>query len=487
MLQKIHTVIKNKVVGYVATRYLTLGVQFLNSILIAAILGPAYLAVWGFINLVLQYAAQLNFGIPHSLNVQLSINKDNDEVSTGLINAAVFSYLLLGVVFVLLIAGCKALGIEFGEKYNFSAYVIPVFFIAILTHFNTLFTNYFRVRNRLKEIIFFQSIIPLATLVVLFVIKDEERLISALLAVMLVGQIASTVIFLFSLDIKISFNLPKISPYMQLLLRRGFYLFIYNACFYYIIISTRSVVSAYYDVIEFGYFTFSFTLANAIMLLFDSFSFLIYPKIINRLNQRDQKQTTAILSYIRNGYIVAIHLIMYSFILFYPLLIMLFPAYQEEFKCFALIVMSLVFYSNCFIYSSVLTANSREKQLGGIAFIILILNIALALCIALVFKWSYEYVVLATLVAYFVYNILLTIPSNGLMNIKNSFKTIFVDNFPLSLFIPFGLCLLFVVTDQPHYVYWIVFLLFLVLNFKKIKNLAAIVQRILKDPKIINI
>lgn len=487
MLQKIHTVIKNKVVGYVATRYLTLGVQFINSILIAAILGPAYLAIWGFINLVLQYAAQLNLGIPHSLNVQLSINKDNDEVSQGLINAALFSYVLLGLVFVLLIVGCEVLGIDFGEKYNFSSYVIPVFFIAILTHFNTLFTNYFRIKNRLKEIVFFQSITPLATFILLFIVKDKEALISILLAVMLLGQIASTIFFLISLDVKISFNLAKISPYMQHLIRRGFYLFIYNACFYFIIISTRSVVSAYYDVIEFGYFTFSFTLANAVMLLFDSFSFLIYPKIINRLNQRDQKQTSTILSYIRNGYIVAIHLIMYSFILLYPLLIMLFPKYQEQFKCFALIVMSLVFYSNCFIYSSVMTANSKERQLGGIAFIALILNIVLALCIALVFKWSYEYVVLATLVAYFVYNILLTIPSNGLMSIKNSFKTVFIDNFPLSLFIPFSLCLLFVVTDQPHYAYWGVFLLFLILNFRKIKNLANIVQRILKDPKIINI
>lgn len=487
MLPIVKTLIKNKIVGYVSTRYLTMGIQFVNSFIIAALLGPVYLGIWGFINLVLQYAAQFNLGVPHSLNVMLAINRDDDKKTQDLMSAAIFFYLVLSVVFLALLFFYSFLGLNWGAKFQFSDYIIPVFLIAVLTHFNNLLTNYFRIRNKLKEIMFFQSIVPVMTLVILFIVRDKELLINVLLAVMLIGQLLSLAIYLFKLDVKISFRQSSIAVVMPQLLHRGFYLFIYNACFYLILISTRTVVSAYYDVIEFGYFTFSFTLANAIMLLFDSFSFLIYPKIINRLNKRDQKQTATILSYVRNGYIVAIHLIMYSFILLFPLLIMLFPKYQEQFKCFALIVMSLVFYSNCFIYSSVMTANSKERQLGGIALAVLILNILLALVIALVLKWSYEYVILATLVAYFVYNIILTLFSNGLMTIRNSFKTVFADNFPLSLFVPYCLCLLFVVTDQSHYAYWGVLLLFIVLNFKKIKNLAGIVQRILKDPKIINI
>jgi O-antigen/teichoic acid export membrane protein len=464
-----------------------MGIQFLNSFIIAALLGPLYLGIWGFINLILQYAAQINLGIPYSLNVMLSVNKDDDRQTRELLSGGVYFYLFITLVFLALLSLYGFLGLDWGDKYRFSDYIIPVFLIAILSHFNTLFTNYFRIKNKLKEIMFFQSIVPVMTLLAVFLVEEKELLIKVLVGVMLTGQLLSLVIFLLKLDVKISFRRSPLSAVMPLLLRKGLYLFIYNASFYLIIISTRTVVSAFYEPMEFGYFTFAFTLANAVMLLFDSFSFLIYPKILNRLSRNDQSQSLRILDMVRNGYVVAVHLIMYSFILLFPLIIYFFPAYQSQYKTFGLIVMTLVFYANCYIYSSVLIARSRENILGGMAFSILTINVLFALIIAAVFRWSYEYVILATLLAYVVYNILLTLQANRLLLLKNNWKTVMADNFPLSLYIPFTLCFVFTVTEQPHGYFGIVLLLFVLLNIRKLKGLKDLFMKILKNPQSVNI
>lgn len=484
----VKTIIENKIVGYLATRYLTMGIQFLNSFIIAALLGPLYLGIWGFINLVLQYAAQINLGIPYSLNVMLSINKDDGKKTQELMSSGIYFYLLIALVFLALLSLYCFCGLDWGEKYRFADYIIPVFLIAILTHFNTLFTNYFRVKNKLKEIMFFQSIAPAMTLCAVLLVKDKELLINVLLAVMLTGQLLSLIIFLSKSDVKMSFRRSSISAVMPLLLRKGLYLFIYNASFYLIIISTRTAVSTFYEPIEFGYFTFAFTLANAVMLLFDSFSFLIYPKVLNRLSRDDDRaQSLRIVEIVRNGYIVAVHLIMYSFILLFPLIIFFFPAYQSQFKVFGLIVMTLVFYANCFIYSSILTARSREKSLGFTAFFVLALNVVFALTIAKLFRWTYEYVILATLAAYIIYNILLTLQANRLLSLKNNWRTVVADNFPLTLYAPFVLCFVFIVTGQPHDYFWMVFVLFLLLNVRKLTGLKNLFVKILKNPQTVNI
>ena len=73
------------------------------------------------------------------------------------------------------------------------------------------------------------------------------------------------------------------------ILQKGLYLFLYNSCFYFILISIRTIISVNYTVEEFGYFTFSFTIANAVMLLLDSFNTILFPKTIDLMSSDDNK------------------------------------------------------------------------------------------------------------------------------------------------------------------------------------------------------
>ena len=71
--------------------------------------------------------------------------------------------------------------------------------------------------------------------------------------------------------------------YQGAILKKGLLLFLYNTCFYFIIISVRTIISGNYEVEEFGLFSFSFTLAHAVMLLLESLMFVIFPKMIGKM------------------------------------------------------------------------------------------------------------------------------------------------------------------------------------------------------------
>lgn len=476
-------IFKNKVIWYVSSRYLTYGIQFLNAMFIAIALGPVYIAVWGFINLVLQYIAQLNFGVPYSLNVLLSINKDDKERFQSLLSNSLFLFLILSV-FILLVFGILYLSnTSMGMKYDFGKYELLVIFIAILSHFNSLFTNYFRVINKLWQIIILQSVTPIAMLTAYF-FTTGESLLYLILWFMLAGQIIALLFFVFGC--KLTFSRLKIDI-MKSLLNKGLFLFIYNACFYLIMLSTRTVVSSNYEVMDFGFFTFSFTLANTIMLLFDSFSFLIYPKTINRFNKGNREENIHILNLIRTNYITPIHLVMYLFLIIFPFVIKLFPQYGGIFKAFGLMAITIIFYSNCFGYSSFLIANGKERLLSMLAASTLIINIVIALFISLALKASYEYVILATMIAYMVYNIELSYFSFRYMGISYSLKHLIKENFPISLFIPYFITLILLLFEVPWYGFVAVLFIFVALNWKQLVSIKNTLIRIIYNPSIINI
>jgi len=484
MFSFLKTATRNKIVLYIVTRYATYGVQFLNSLVIAISLDAFYFAVWSFINLILGYLAQFNFGIPHSMNVLLSIEKENREKTKSLLSSSLFLYFFLVILIVLGVAVMKFAGLTIGDKFQFDKYVLIVVAIAIFTHFNSLFSNYFRVYNRLTEIIFGQSIVPMLTLLALIFIRGE-RLFPVLLAILLIGQFLALCLYVFKA--RTQFVSPS-TGLAKTLLRKGLFLFLYNASFYMIMLTTRSIVGDAYSVEEFARFSFALLLANTIMLLFDSFNFLIYPKTINRFNHaKENSEILRILDLIRVNYITSVHLVMYLFIIVYPLLIVFIPKYNSTAQVFALISLTIVFYSNCFVFSSLLTALGKEKILSVLSITTLLLNIGFALLLAFVFKVGYEYVVLATLAAYIIYNILLWRISFRKLEMPLSLGYLLKDNFPLRLFLPFGICLFVTIIGLPVWCNCGVLVIFIALNWKQLINIKNIILRIVRDSSVINI
>lgn len=479
---KITTVGRNKVFLYVSSRYLTYGLQFVNSIILAVVLYE-YFPVYGYLLIVLQYIALCNLGVPYSLNVFLSLNKENGGRMESLLSTSFFIYLFLFLFLCSFFYILPLFGIQIGAKYQFEKYVFFVVLIGLLAHLNTLMSNYFRVKNRLGEIVFLQSVIPLFVFIVSFFVKGKV-LLDIILWVMLLGNLVALFVFLKNSQIKSW--IPRFSL-IRPILKKAFFLFLYNTFFYLILLSIRTIVSDQYSVSDFALFTFSFTLANSIILLFDSFSFLVYPKTIHRLNKADTSEVLRIMEVIKVNYITSIHFVMYFFVILYPFFVSFFPQYITTFKCFSLITMTIVLYSNCFAYSSYLTAKNKEKLISGLAFFALITNVLLALYLIFILNVSYEYVILSTMISYIIYNFILVFFAFRLLKIKMVYLSVVVSIFPVRLFFPFAILLGFVLFDAPAVVFVFVLVLFILLNKTQLLGILKTMTRILKDSSIINI
>lgn len=481
LLQKI---IKNHSLIYLLTRYFTYFIQFVNSILIAKYLGPFYLGIWGFIYLVINYINQLNLGISHSVNLILSTNKEKELYVKKIVGNSVFMISLLAILIITFFTLTFVLNISIGEKYNIYDYVIPIIIIGVLMQFNVLFSNIFRVFGKVYELILNQSLFPLLLLLVLPFYRGEQLLWVAIF-VHCVSVLISFIFFVLKTPVGLFSLLDmKIMKYIQI---KGWYLFIYNISFYFIMISSRTFVSLYYSVKEFGYFTFSYQLASAVLLLLNSISFLIFPKMLNRFANQSVSKVKSLLNYLRLGYIFSCHLLVHFVILLFPLFIFLFPKYESSLSVFRLIALTVVIYTNAFGYQGLLMARGQEKKVAKIAFMAFSLNLILCYVLIDIVNVKFDYVILGTLLTYFVYVYFLSKKARKLLGINYDFRSVFNDVFSYRIMLPFVLSLLFIFVKLSNVYFIAPLILFLSLNRKQFIKVKEIFFKLINNPNIINI
>jgi O-antigen/teichoic acid export membrane protein len=301
---------------------------------------------------------------------------------------------------------------------------------------------------------------------------------------LLVGNILSIAVYSRGKIIQLTAK-PEITIAKDILVK-GFSLFIYNLCFYFIVISTRTIISYFYKVEEFGYFSFSFTLANSAIFLLDAVAFLIFPKVISKLNSNDYNAVEINLNYIRVNYITLSHGLMYVAIAFFPIFIHFLPAYSGTIMSFNLIALTLMLYTNCFGYNTLLIAQNREKTIALAAFVTLSINILLGITLVVLLHLPYMYIILSTMFSYLLYSFILISIGRKLLQKKPSLKDYLSEAFPLSLMIPFLLTLIFSVY-QWKYIGFISIIVFLFLNRLKFIGIKKTIGELLNKPGIINI
>jgi O-antigen/teichoic acid export membrane protein len=474
----------NKVLHYVFSRYATYFIQFINSLFIAVYLGPYYLGLWGFITLVIQYLNQLNLGISHSVNAIISIHKNKEWYVQKVIGTSLTMLAGLSVVVILFFVANNVFHWDIGSKYNFSTYAPAVAAIGILAYFNTLFSNIFRVYGKVLEIAINQSAFPILMLITILFFRGEN-LLWALVGANLLSFIVSLAIYLIRKPI--DFKPIYISRLVKKIQIKGWHLFVYNTSFYLIVISTRTFISAYYAVEEFGYFTFAFALANAFQLLLESFSFLIFPKLLNRLSSATNEKAMELIGTIRDAYITTSHLLIHFAILIMPVLFKFFPEYSKEISTFNLIALTIVLYSNSFGYAGLLIAKGFEKALGKMSLFALVINLILAFVLTQIVKVDYQYVIMATMGAYLFFVGAITILARQKLNCSIKFKNVLVDSFPINLFIPYLISLLLTVYSNNATLFIIPLLVFAVLNYTRMAKTYTIAKNMILNPNSINI
>lgn len=478
------TVFKNKVVFYLGSRYLTYFIQFVTSLVIAAELGPYYMGIWGFILLLLQYFQQLHFGIANSFNVlyvqhRQNLQECNNYIGNSLLLVSYLAFFVITFYLFYIIFGISSF-----EKFNASHYILWVCIIAILQYFVQFFTNLFRVKNQLNRVTFCQSIIVLLTFVCVFLFKGEQLIIS-LVASYVIGN------FLCFILAFTSGTIPKLNKvqfkfsYQKEILKKGLFLFLYNSCFYFIIISIRTIISGYYSVEEFGCFTFSFTLAQAILLILDSLSFIIFPKVIGKLSSGDNQEAKSTIALLRLLYITSAHFLIYVAMLAFPVVLLFLPKYSDALTSLNLIALTVLMGTCPYGYLELLISRNREKLAASLSALALVINCVFALFMVLVVKVPYDFVIIATMVTYAFFSVLVLKTSSKLLE-KRTLLSVIKDVMPLRIMVPY-ISALIISLLQIHSLIVIPLTVFFILNTRKIGTIIGMVKKLLYEPEIVNL
>lgn len=484
MLKKISLILKNKVILYIVSRYFSYFIQFVNSILIAKYLGPYYLGVWGFITLAIQYLNQINLGISHSVNAIISVHKYKKWYVEKIIGTSLFMILVLSLLVIIFFLGINLLDLELGNKYEFEDYTYFVVIIGVLGYFNSLFSNISRVQGKVFDIAFNQSSLPVFTFLAL-ILFNGDNLIWALIWAYLIAFIFSFLLYV----LRIEYPLKPLFIFrlIKKIQVKGFYLFIYNTSFYLIIIVTRSFISNYYTVIEFGYFTFAYTFANVALLLLQSFSFLVFPKLISLFSNSSNEKATELLSMVRKIYIILAHFLIHLFILVFPVFVTFFSQYQSATDIFKLIALAIVLYANSFGYTGFLIAKEKEKQLARIAFFALLLNVFLLYFTIVCLKIQFHIAVIGTLISNLFFILLIGYRTMKELTPKSNVIRIVKEIFPLSLFLPYILSFSFILLQLPNIYFLIPVVLLILFNKKTIFHITKFGKEIIKNPNLIDV
>ena len=475
-------IIKNKVVLYLSTRYLTYFIQFVTALVIANKLGPYYLGIWGVYLLVLNYLCNLNFGINNSLNILIVQSINNNTQKEGYIKNSFFLVFILGVLIFFIGVVYYFYNNYDSSIYNIGINIFIICLIAVLRHYNNNFGTIFRTQNKLLEMSIQQSSTQIFALIAVF-IYTGERLLSVLLIAYLLGEFIPLIFFLLRKDFKFLGGLCYITQ--KKILQKGIWLFIYNFCFYAILLTTRSLISGNYSTEDFGRFTFSYTIASSLLLLLESFTTLIFPKLIDRYNTNNKNQVQGIADTLMNTVVTLCYAMFFCFIPLIPILLRFFPLYSDTDGVLSITSLSIIVYmNNVFIYY--LMAINKERQIAIISLAALFFNIVVGLFLIKLLRVPYQYVVLSMLVSYFLFSLMGNFYAQRILGERLSFGAAFAF-FPMRLFVPYCIYIINAVCSLSIYFYLIGGLLFLRLNMKQIKIIYSTLIQILSRPQIIDI
>lgn len=477
-MSKTSKLFNNKIIIYITSRYAVYGLQFVTSMVVAGKLGPFYMGIYGFLQMILMYLTQINFGIPHSLNVLLVHNKDNEELSDSYIGNSmlIISGLSLFVGFFYLYY--KLFGINSFERYQVDKYIIWIFLVGILQYYNILFQMVVRIKNKLRLLAFLQSLTILLNFIVVWFFTGET-----LITILVTNNVVSNIISIFLAYRHGCFpklaNIHIRTDLLSEIFKKGFFLFLYNSCFYFIVISVRTIISANYAIEEFGKFTFSYSVGHALLLLSGAISTIVFPKMIDRLSSKNLEEVNQVLATVRVSYISASYFLVFLALPFFPILLHFLPKYQDAVSALNLIALAVLINTNSFGYSTLLIAKNKERFSAAISILSLFINIGGALLLVKILHVDYGLVILSIMFTYLFFTLASTCLGTRIIG-QYSLKRVLSDTFPIRLLIPYLTAVFLSICKQETFIV-VPLLLYVVLNWKDIMVIVKYFKRIVSN------
>lgn len=477
--------VKNKVFLYVGTRYMTYGIQFLTSLLLAFNLGPERFGIWNFILLFINTFNIIDFGISNSINVLLVQDRDNKEKVNSHIVSALIITLFISIAVLAFFLFIFCFDISLINKYEVTNYLPFVAIIVILVYYNKLFSSIFRTRNKLLEVSIYQSSVPVLLLIAVLFASNNG--IFYFIIAYFIGNFLSLLIFILRSDISLKgYHITKYN--ILQITNKGFWLFLYNSSFYLIFYISSLCVSINYIVEDYGKFNFSYTLSHAVVLLIDAFGFIIFPKMIYKLNSKDPITSKNTIDYIRTNYITFVHLLIYlAFPLFY-LLSHLAPQYSDVTRSLCFSSMALLPYADCFGINTYLIAQNQERRLSIISIISLLFGIISLLFAIYIIEIQYDFVYIVILLSYCIYTFLCSKEALKKMEMDMGIFSLFKFAFPLRCSIVFLISFLIVIFFHDNILFLsIPLFLYLIINYKDVMLVIKSMVNIFNSPNIVDI
>jgi O-antigen/teichoic acid export membrane protein len=428
LYQVLKGLIAKPVVFFTASRYFSYALLFLRGLLVAKLLGPYFFGIWGFITLYQQYLSFTSLGIQFAVNTELALlQQDDQKRRDSLINSSftltlIIFCIVVGVAFIL-----QFFHIEIFKTEGSYKYIILTFLIAGLQHFRELFSNIFRVFNDYWRIAVGELLIAVVTLIVVFFFKDENLIVSLLLS-WTISLAISIVIFVVNAPFKLrlSLELKEVKGLMSI----GLPLLVYTISYYLMTLSSRTIISIYYDLDIVGYYTFANTITNATLLGLNVASWVFYPTILSKLKEgTGESEVRNTVSRVNNLYGVAVVLIVYLGIIFFPLFYIFLEKYRRAGTVLNILLLSQAVLSLGFVFNTLAIARKKHNQIALISLASTVLSTGLCLIFANL-KMDFVWLAVSTLLSFTVYTIIICL---------YGFKLLGIKGFNLLEFFPFSL------------------------------------------------
>lgn len=357
--------LRHRYVLFTGARYLGFVLLFIRGLLIASVLGPTALGVWGFLSLIIEYLGYTNIGVQYAINVELSVRGRTDVAYARHVVNCAFGIILIVAVALQATALClKYLQIDLFAQYHTLPFIVQITVIGSLMHSYYIFVNVFRAYDRLAEVVIAELSVTVAT-VVSAILLPSDILIEGLLWAMIGGYVISLAIFVIRspLAFRPAFRLKAMWP----IIAQGASLLVYNLSFYLMTMVARSVVGLFYRVEEMGFFTLANGLASAVMLGINSIFWIVYPRIlyILRPGVPIQKTLAAMeeMTYILQKFVYAIVLAAAAVS---PMVLILLPQYEPIFPTLYFLLLTQALLLGSGASNSLAVARHKEKAVARI-------------------------------------------------------------------------------------------------------------------------
>ncbi|WP_461638882.1 oligosaccharide flippase family protein [Labilibaculum euxinus] len=458
----------SKAIRYVVVKYMSFIIKFINSILIAKFLGPFYFGIYSFTILVQQYYSYSNLGINFSTNTLISIKKNKTDLTDLIWRNSLVILIFLSIVICAVGVILTYLPSDTLSKYSFQNYSSLLSFIAIITFFNFQFQTIYRIYGKIVKINFHEYIIPLLVLFSICIFREKLTVYYILISIF-IGNLFALLLYFWNspkpFRLSLNFQIAKT------IVIRGLNLLMYNISFYFILISSRTLVSYYYSVEELANYSFANSLSATVMMVGGAFSFIFYPKLVNFFNKETNFDSIQMkIEELRNLYIGGLNFIAILSIVLIPLLTFFIGDFTSVLNIFKLLIIAQICLNYAFGYTTFLIAKNKESILTKIGFIsvfIVVLVGVISVYASLPVVWFSVSVVIGCIV----FTSLTIYVAKKILNQNTSIVEVICYLFPIRKLIPMLIIIFSVILNEHILLPILTLCVYVLLNYSELKTI----------------